>query len=298
MSDLSPDDLSSDASALLDAARGGFDPPAEAKSRMRRGVATAVGLATGAVTSGAAATTAATTAVGGTAATATGLVAGGSATASVVTAAGTTATTTAVLGTGIGATLTAKVVVGLAVAASVAFGTVVVTNNLDAPAVPSVVAQPSAAPLAVLPRPAPEPVAAPPTASVAPSVVAPQPTSVAPPVRASTPREAHSVAATPVASEPSAAPSVAPARGDLAREAELLRSALGAPPARALSLLDDHAREFPRGALAEERDAQRVVTLCQLGRRDEASVSYTRFVAAFPGSIHRARLERTCAVVP
>ncbi len=303
MSDLSPDDLSSDASALLDAARGGFDPPAEAKSRMRRGIATAMGVATGAVTSGAAATSAAATAATGSAATATGLVASGSAAASVVTAAGTAATTSAVVGTGIGATLSAKVVVGLAVVASVAFGTVVVTNNLDAPvaSVPSASAQPSlapsATPLAMIPKPVASVITAASAASVAPLPVAPEPP---PLVRPTAPREAPSVvpAASVTVSAVVATSAPAPVRGDLAREADMLRSALAAPPAQALALLDDHARQFPRGALAEERDAQRVVTLCQLGRRDEASVSYTRFVTAFPGSIHRARLERTCAVAP
>ncbi len=57
-------------------------------------------------------------------------------------------------------------------------------------------------------------------------------------------------------------------------------------------------RETPRGTLAEERDAQRVVTLCQLGRRGDAAASYTRFSSSYPGSIHRARLDRTCAVTP
>lgn len=304
MSDLSPDDLSSDASALLDAARGGFEPPAEAKSRLRRGLATAVGVATGAVTSGAAATSAAATAATGSAATATGLVAGGSATASVVTAAGTTATvatTSTVVGTGIGATLTAKVVVGLAVAASVAFGTVVVTNNLDGPAasVPSASAQPSvapsAAPLAMVPKPVAEAVSVPtvtPPASVA-LPVAPEPP---PLVRPTAPPSIVPTASLTVATV--AATSAPAVRSDLAREAEMLRAALAAPPAQALALLDDHARQFPRGTLAEERDAQRVVTLCQLGRRSDAAASYTRFLSAFPASIHRARLDRTCAVTP
>jgi hypothetical protein len=48
---------------------------------------------------------------------------------------------------------------------------------------------------------------------------------------------------------------------------------------RALSLLDRHAREHPRGQLGEEREAARVLALCRLGRKDEARRAAGRFLA-------------------
>jgi hypothetical protein len=50
-------------------------------------------------------------------------------------------------------------------------------------------------------------------------------------------------------------------------------------PARALALLDEHARTFPDGVFAEERSAERVTTLCLLGRLDQARTEAARFLA-------------------
>jgi hypothetical protein len=56
-------------------------------------------------------------------------------------------------------------------------------------------------------------------------------------------------------------------------------------PAAGLSLLDDHASRFPRGQLAEERDALRIQALAALGRRDEALGRAVRFRRAYPQSL-------------
>lgn len=60
----------------------------------------------------------------------------------------------------------------------------------------------------------------------------------------------------------------------LAREARLLAEAESAfrrgEDARALSFLDEHAREFPDGVLKDERIAERIVVLCHAGRVDQA----------------------------
>jgi alpha-D-ribose 1-methylphosphonate 5-triphosphate synthase subunit PhnH len=48
--------------------------------------------------------------------------------------------------------------------------------------------------------------------------------------------------------------------------------------ARALTLLDQHAREYPHGILAEERAAERVAALCALGRAAEARQAAAAFL--------------------
>jgi hypothetical protein len=73
-----------------------------------------------------------------------------------------------------------------------------------------------------------------------------------------------------------AAPSVSASRfGSVSEEARLLRAARtaskDASPARALELLDEHERRFPRGALVDERELFAIELLARQGRRAEAS---------------------------
>jgi hypothetical protein len=56
-------------------------------------------------------------------------------------------------------------------------------------------------------------------------------------------------------------------------------------PGAALEALDAHARAYPRGRLAEEREAMAVQALAQAGRTDEARARATRFRAAYPKSV-------------
>ena len=118
---------------------------------------------------------------------------------------------------------------------------------------------------------------------------APRPMSSAPPVARATgvqapparPRAiaptpaAREVAATPQAVKPApAAPSTA-SSGALGRESELLARALATlrrdrDAGAALALLDEHAREFPAGALRLEADVARLDALLALGRNAEA----------------------------
>ena len=64
-------------------------------------------------------------------------------------------------------------------------------------------------------------------------------------------------------------------RDGLAEEVALLSRAetelRAGRPAKALLVLAEHQRKFPRGALAEERTAARIQALCALGLRDEAN---------------------------
>ena len=83
----------------------------------------------------------------------------------------------------------------------------------------------------------------------------------------------------------------------LSEETRLLRDADQALRAgnaqRALSLLDEHAARYPRGALAPERNAERMVARCQLGQID-ASTART-YLAAHPSSAFTARIRDACA---
>jgi hypothetical protein len=70
------------------------------------------------------------------------------------------------------------------------------------------------------------------------------------------------------------------------------QDALARSPARALDLAEDHARHYPNGALAQEREVLAVDALLRLGRRGQAEARAERFRAAHPGSSQVRRLER------
>jgi len=84
----------------------------------------------------------------------------------------------------------------------------------------------------------------------------------------------------------------------VAEEAALLRAASGAlargDSGAALARLDEHAARFPRGALAEERQAGRVFALCADGRSQEARALASTFVAANPRSPLVSRVRGAC----
>jgi hypothetical protein len=94
----------------------------------------------------------------------------------------------------------------------------------------------------------------------------------------------------------------APRPSTLGAETSLLeaaRTALGqGNPAGALSLLERHEREFPGGALVEERLAAKVFALCGLGRRTEAVRTAARLLESSPNSPLRARVLDSCAYRP
>jgi hypothetical protein len=86
----------------------------------------------------------------------------------------------------------------------------------------------------------------------------------------------------------------------LAEETTLLRDADRAlragDTATALARLDEHAARFPRGALAPERSAERLIVLCELGTADPRAVS--QFLAARADAPLAARVRRACAPKP
>ncbi|MCY0992241.1 sigma-70 family RNA polymerase sigma factor [Nannocystis sp. ILAH1] len=90
----------------------------------------------------------------------------------------------------------------------------------------------------------------------------------------------------PVPRATAASPPAKPDR--LSAEVSLLDQARGrldeGAAAVALALLVAHAREFPRGALVDAREAARVDALCQLNRAAEAEAVAQRLVVEFPTS--------------
>lgn len=65
--------------------------------------------------------------------------------------------------------------------------------------------------------------------------------------------------------------------------------------AAALTVLDEHRRKFPKGALAQERVAARVQALCALGRVDEADRELGILTRLSPSSPHEGRARAACA---
>ncbi len=100
----------------------------------------------------------------------------------------------------------------------------------------------------------------------------------------------------PASAEPAAAPE--PSR--LARETAALRDANEAlrtgAAGRAIGLLDDFAKQFPNGMLAEEALATRISALCKLGRVTDARALGARFLQRYPRSPALSRVRGSCAV--
>jgi hypothetical protein len=101
---------------------------------------------------------------------------------------------------------------------------------------------------------------------------------------------------------PHAAKPSASGASSLANEIQIMhdvQAALSAgQPARALQLLDDAAKTYGGrygGAMGEERAAARIVTLCRLGRTDEARAEAARFIHDRPRSPLVERVRSTCA---
>lgn len=139
------------------------------------------------------------------------------------------------------------------------------------------------------------------------ATVAPSPARAAPIVTAAgSPEPAaespSTVASTPLPTPPALPASLRPAtgarpkppaRGDrepvesLAEESSLVaraRASLAAEPTAALTIVDEHARRFPKGELASEREYLRIRALQALRRDAEARLRARSYLAAYPSS--------------
>ena len=133
---------------------------------------------------------------------------------------------------------------------------------------------------------------------------APIETAAPPPTVQSTPIETVAAAAVPAPPPPVApralpVPIKATGTATLEDETRLVQSAIAAlrsgDPASGLSLLDEHAREFPHGVLAEERSGERVLALCALGREAEARTAADRFLVEHANAPLAGKVRASCA---
>ncbi|WP_437819433.1 hypothetical protein [Sorangium sp. So ce1078] len=77
-------------------------------------------------------------------------------------------------------------------------------------------------------------------------------------------------------------------------EATLLwraRSALARDPASALALTAEHARLFPAGTMAEEREVLAILAMARLDRGAEARARASELLRRRPDSVHRGQIE-------
>lgn len=92
--------------------------------------------------------------------------------------------------------------------------------------------------------------------------------------------------------------STATPESKLERERELVsfaqRAIAEGSQTRALDLLEEHARQFPHGAMAEDRDALRVVALCRAKRFADAERRRAQFFRRWPKSLHASRVRGAC----
>jgi hypothetical protein len=149
------------------------------------------------------------------------------------------------------------------------------------------VVPPAASDAVVAPEPAAVPVAREPIAPTTPALPAFPPT---PPLVEAVPVQR------PLAP---ARPSPPPRLEDTTREEnELIAAAHGSLAvedwAEALAALDEHARRFADGALAEERSALRTIALCR-SHAEGAREARESFGSRYPGSHHHRSIKLACA---
>jgi hypothetical protein len=134
--------------------------------------------------------------------------------------------------------------------------------------------------------------------------LAPAPTVTAPVTVHQAPLEAAAAKPPPEAKQhspvPSSAratpaePASAAAEDALAGEAKLLNqahAAMATDPQTALSIAGEHAKRYPRGQLAAERELILVQALVKLGRTREAEARGRALRKSAPGSIYGERLD-------
>ena len=280
--------MSSRASSLLRKASAGFEPSAADKSKTRAVIArrVAVGVAAGAAVAAGAKSAAASPSLAPAA------------------AAAMAPSAVAPVAAGFaGVSFATKLVAAVAIVGTVSAGAVTVNHMSRAPITNAPTTKaPAAAAIPVAddmqhsaPREIPVQQSAAPQAAV-------QPTQVADPVSARIANPAqnkptHAATASPKITTTTTI-TTAPAL-QTGAEVELLQRAQKALQANdasaALALLNEHAQRFPNGALAEERDAARVLALCGAGRQADAASAGAAFLSAHPDSPLASRVRSSCA---
>jgi hypothetical protein len=144
-----------------------------------------------------------------------------------------------------------------------------------------------AAPRAIV-APAVHPPASPIANEIAPSAAAPMPDLPVPSSLAATTGEARAPAR--------AVSQATPLDAEVAMLRDARQALRDGRAARALALLDEHARRFPHGVLAEDCAAERVFALCALGSVDQARAEGLRFLASHGLSPHADAVRASCGV--
>jgi len=106
---------------------------------------------------------------------------------------------------------------------------------------------------------------------------------IAEPIEAAEPRVKRARVAAP---KPVEVPVAIPSEIELIRKAEELR----AQPAQSLRALNEHARLYPTGMLAQEREVLAIEALLASGQRPVAEARAKALAAAHPGSAHLRRV--------
>jgi hypothetical protein len=124
--------------------------------------------------------------------------------------------------------------------------------------------------------------------------------SSAPPLREARLSEAQPSARSGAAANVKGRPAEGRAPDRLAEEVALISRAQSELASsrldNALSILDEHARKFPRGILTEERIAARIQALCALGRTAEANAQLNRLSRR--SLHHRGQSQNACGAQP
>jgi hypothetical protein len=79
---------------------------------------------------------------------------------------------------------------------------------------------------------------------------------------------------------------------------EQVFAVVASDPSRAMAMLDEFDREFPRGRLRDEREFLGVLALDRLGRRDEARTLARALLQRSPSGIYAPRLRRLLEQAP
>ncbi len=178
---------------------------------------------------------------------------------------------------GAGSSIAVKATLGTLAALVVAAGVYTATRSAPpAPPPQAATTVPAAAPAAVEPKAAS-------TKAPAPVVSIDDLPKLAEPPKAATPGGAT----TAPSAEPVKKRTTADAMADLRRA----QDALGSNPARALQLIAEHRRDYPRSAFSQERDVLEIDALLRLGRRSEAVAKGDQFAKYYPKSGHRRRID-------
>lgn len=96
---------------------------------------------------------------------------------------------------------------------------------------------------------------------------------------------------------PSSPASAAPAESEV-KMLERAQDALRARPSEALAIADDHARRYPGGMLAQEREVIAIEALARTGRAADAKARAARFEQRFPGSAQIPRVRSLVGITP